>query len=157
MSRLLSYCGHCRQSAKPRLCREPDTGIGRTIACLAIALHDLAEEPAVERDRLGLVELTARVAVIEDVQHLEFVDISGRQFGAGFQIVRVIVWDGQHLDTVPDHPCHRAPDIRHAQDDVLHAGAEQSVTNRADKMRDGFVSRSGPVANLDGLDQGRSR
>jgi hypothetical protein len=94
MSRLLSYCGHCRQSAKPRLCREPDTGIGRTIACLAIALHDLAEEPAIERDRLGLVELTARVAVIEDVQHLEFVDISGRQFGAGFQIVRVIVWDG---------------------------------------------------------------
>jgi predicted dehydrogenase len=47
---------HARRSRQPGLRRQPDAGVGRAVAGIAVTLHDLEEEAAVERRGVGLQE-----------------------------------------------------------------------------------------------------
>ena len=108
---------------------------------VAATLEDLEEEAVLEAFRVGLQELAALVAIVEDVAGAQPVEALRGQVGARLEVVVVVLGDGQHLDAVGDEGAHRRDDVVGGKGDVLHARSRRTRKGSATTGSAGSASR----------------
>src|SRR4051794_35011815 len=99
-----------------RLCRQTDRGVGRPILLVAAdTLHDLEEEPIVERVCIGVQEIAHFVAVEQDVMSPQHGNVVVRQAPFRRDILVIVPGDWQEARTARGKLSQSVLDIRARQ------------------------------------------